>query len=145
MAHKPSIEQAAVIGLMRVADRLRRHFAAVLEPYDLTLQQFNVLRILRGSEPAGLPTLAIAARMIEQTPGITRLVDRLVRKALVARCPGERDRRVVVCRISPKGLKLLARLDDPIDQADVSAVDALEPRDRARLVALLGPLHREPA
>lgn len=134
-----------MIGLLKAADRLRRHYAAVLAPYDLTLQQFNVLRILRGAKPAGLPTLTIADRMIEQAPGITRLIDRLVRKALVDRCPGETDRRHVVCRITPRGLRLLGRLDDPVSRADAAAVAPLPPGDRARLVALVTPLTREPA
>ena len=118
MPRKPTLDQAAVIAVVRAADRLRRRYAALFDRYDLTLQQFNVLRILRGARPAGLPTLAIAERMIERAPGITRLIDRLVRKGLVARCPGEADRRVVVCRITPQGLQLLKRLDHPVARAD---------------------------
>src|SRR5574341_486641 len=144
MGRVSTLDKTAVVRLLSAADRLRRHFTALLAPYDLTLQQFNVLRILRGAEPHGLPTLAIAQRMIERTPGVTRLVDRLVAKGLAARCPGEADRRLVMCRITPRGLQLLKRLDRPIARADAAAVAALRPRDRARLVALLGPLTREP-
>lgn|SRR5574341_869506 len=142
---RSTLEKTAVMRLLSVADRLRRHFTTLLDPYDLTLQQFNVLRILRGAEPDGLPTLAVAERMIEQAPGVTRLIDRLITKGLASRCPGETDRRLVVCRITPKGLRLLKRLDGPIARADAAAVAALRPRDRARLVSLLGPLTREPA
>ena len=62
---------------MRAADLVRRRVTCVLEPHDITGQQYNVLRILRGAGAEGLPTLEIAQRMIEQTPGITRLIDRL--------------------------------------------------------------------
>ena len=67
----------AVLGLMRTADLVRRQAAALIEPHGITLQQFNVLRILRGAGGEGLPTLEVAERMIEQTPGVTRLLDRL--------------------------------------------------------------------
>ncbi|HZJ72423.1 MAG TPA: MarR family transcriptional regulator, partial [Planctomycetota bacterium] len=89
----PSVEAEAVVGLMRTADVVKRGLARVVEPRGLTLQQYNVLRILRGAGPEGLPTLEIAGRMIEQAPGVTRLLDRLEAKNLVqrARCP--RDRR----------------------------------------------------
>ena len=70
----------AVLGLLRTADLVRRLGTALVEPYGITLQQFNVLRILRGAGGDGLPTLEVASRMIEQTPGVTRLLDRLEAK-----------------------------------------------------------------
>ncbi|MGH2690413.1 MAG: MarR family winged helix-turn-helix transcriptional regulator, partial [Actinomycetota bacterium] len=73
----PSHVKAAVLGIIRAADVLRRRGAVLFAPYGLTLQQYNVLRILRGARPDGLCTLTIADRMIEQAPGITRLIDRL--------------------------------------------------------------------
>ena len=82
----------AVVGLMRTADLVRRQMTALVEPHGITLQQFNVLRILRGAGDEGLPTLEVAERMIEQTPGVTRLLDRLEAKELVRRqrCPKDR-------------------------------------------------------
>ena len=145
MPRKPTLEQAAVIALVRAADRLRRRYTALFEPFDLTLQQFNVLRILRGAGPEGLPTLTIAERMIERAPGITRLIDRIERKGLVTRRREAPDRRVVSCRITRKGLQLLQRLDDPVARTDAAAVAALPRKHRARLVALLAPLSREPS
>ena len=71
------------LSLVRTADQVRRDAARVVEPHDLTAQQFNVLRILRGAGDGGLPTLEVAARMIEQTPGVTRLLDRLEAKELI--------------------------------------------------------------
>jgi len=136
--------KAVVISVLRTADRMRRRGEALLAPHDITLQQFNVLRILRGARPDGLCTLAIAQRMIEQTPGITRLIDRLEKKGLVRRVRSEEDRRQVWCRITPAGERLLARLDDPVEEFDRAAVRALTPADQEQLTALLGQLYVEP-
>lgn len=136
--------KAVVIAILHSADRLRRQGEALLAPHAVTLQQFNVLRILRGARPDGLCTLAIAQRMIEQTPGITRLIDRLEKKGLVRRVRSEEDRRQVWCRITPAGERLLARLDDPVEQFDRAAVRGLSPADQERLTDLLGQFDGEP-
>lgn len=143
MPRARSLDERTIMAVLRAADRLRRRYAQLLEPHDLTLQQYNVLRILRGAGPAGLPTLTIAGRMIERAPGITRLVGRLVRKGLVARTHDAGDQRVVVCRITAGGRRLLRRLDGPVARADAESVATLPARHRARLVALLGPLAAE--
>ncbi len=139
----PPHTKAAVIGILHAADLLRRRGAALLEPYGITLQQFNVLRILRGARPDGLCTLTIAARMIEQAPGITRLIDRLEAKQLVVRVRSSEDRRQVWCRITPAGLRLLARLDEPVAALDRQAVAGLARGDQVRLAELLQTVHRE--
>jgi DNA-binding MarR family transcriptional regulator len=139
-----SIPKAAVLGILRAADVLRRRGAALLEPYGITPQQFNVLRILRGARPDGLCTLTIAERMIEQAPGITRLIDRLEAKQLVVRVRSEEDRRQVWCRITAAGLRLLARLDAPVAAHDRRAVAGLPRADQVRLAELLQAVHREP-
>jgi DNA-binding MarR family transcriptional regulator len=140
----PSPPKAAVLGILRAADALRRRGAALLEPYGITPQQFNVLRILRGARPDGLCTLTIAERMIEQAPGITRLIDRLEAKQLVRRVRSSEDRRQVWCRITPAGLRLLARLDEPVVALDRQAVAALPRAEQVRLAELLRAIHREP-
>jgi DNA-binding MarR family transcriptional regulator len=126
-----------VLSLLLTADRLRRDLAQVVEPHGLTLQQYNVLRILRGAGEKGLPTLEIAERMIEQTPGITRLLDRLEKKALIRRerCP--KDRRRVWVAITPSGLRLLASLDAPMSRADDALLQRLGPRRAVTLIRLL--------
>jgi DNA-binding MarR family transcriptional regulator len=127
----------AAVSLMRTADLVRRSVAAEVEPHGITLQQYNVLRILRGAGKEGLPTLEIAERMIEQTPGITRLIDRLESKELVLRerCPT--DRRQVFCRITADGLALLKALERPIRVAEEEALAALSPNQLEQLVKLL--------
>lgn len=132
-----SREQQATLGLLRTADAVKRSLAQVIEPHGITPQQYNVLRILRGAGPDGLPTLSIGERMIEQTPGVTRLIDRLERKGLVARTPCPRDRRRVFCTMTNKGLDLLKELDDPINRWDSRAVSVLPPSDLDLLVELL--------
>lgn len=129
--------QEAAISLMRTADLVRRAIAAVIEPHGITAQQYNVLRILRGAGEKGLPTLEIAERMIEQTPGITRLIDRLETKKLVIRERCKTDRRQVFCKITRGGLALLDKLEAPVTEAD-SVLDSLSKRDLAQLVELLG-------
>ncbi len=117
--------QEATVGLLRTADTVRREIARVVEPHGITLQQYNVLRVLRGAGALGLPTLEIAARMVEQAPGITRLLDRLEAKKLVRRKRCAEDRRQVLCFIVPEGLELLARLDDPMLQGDATVLGGL--------------------
>ena len=132
-----SREQQATLGLLRTADAVKRSLAQVIEPHGITPQQYNVLRILRGAGSDGIPTLTIGERMIEQTPGVTRLVDRLERKGLVARTPCPKDRRRVFCRITAKGLDLLKELDDPVNRWDSQAVSVLPPSEIDTLVDLL--------
>ena len=132
-----SREQQAMLGLLRTADAVKRSLALVIEPHGITPQQYNVMRILRGAGPDGLPTLTIGERMIEQTPGVTRLVDRLERKGLVARKPCPDDRRRVFCRITEKGLELLKELDEPVNRWDAKTVSVLAPADLDTLISLL--------
>ena len=132
-----SRRQEGAIGLIRTADVVRRGLAAVVEPHGLTLQQYNVLRILRGIGPEGLPTLEIADRMVESSPGITRLLDRLEEKKLVGRVHCPKDRRRVLCSVSPDGLRLLAALDEPVRKADEMALGKLSRADVESLIRLL--------
>ena len=132
-----SREQEATLGLLRTADAMKRRLAQVIEPHGITPQQYNVLRILRGAGADGLPTLTIGERMIEQTPGVTRLVDRLERKGLVACNPCPKDRRRVFCKITAKGLDLLNELDDPVNRWDAQAVSVLPPSELDSLINLL--------
>jgi DNA-binding MarR family transcriptional regulator len=129
-----------VAHLMRAADLARRQMTAVVEPHGLTLQQFNVLRILRGAGADGLPTLEVASRMVEQTPGITRLLDRLEAKELIRRQRCPRDRRQHLCWITAKGLALLQKIDAPVARTHEETLKGLRTRDRAAFTRLLGTL-----
>lgn len=129
--------QEGALGLLLTADRLRRSLARVVEPHGITLQQYNVLRILRGAGDGGVPTLDIAERMIEETPGITRLMDRLEKKRLVRRKRCPTDRRQVLCWITAEGRNLLARLDGPMSLGDAAALGSLPGNDLETLIRLL--------
>jgi DNA-binding MarR family transcriptional regulator len=133
----PTRTQEAVVALMRTAELVRRHSGGILDPHGITVQQYNVLRILRGAGQAGLPTLEIAERMIEHTPGITRLIDRLEEKKLVSRVRCLTDRRQVFCHITPQGLSLLAELDEPLRVAEDKALSTLGKRELIQLLDLL--------
>lgn len=125
-------EEAAFLELMRTTDMLSRGLVGVLKAEELSSTQYNVLRILRGS-PDGLPCGEIASRMITRDPDITRLLDRLEKRALISRCRETKDRRMVMARITPKGLKLLARLDEPVQEGHRKQLRHL---GRERLCAL---------
>jgi DNA-binding MarR family transcriptional regulator len=111
-----SPEEAAFLELLRTTDMLSRGLVGVLKSEDLSSTQYNVLRILRGS-PNGLPCGEIAARMITRDPDVTRLLDRLEKRELIGRCREAKDRRTVMARITAEGLKLLGRLDEPVQTA----------------------------
>jgi MarR family transcriptional regulator, organic hydroperoxide resistance regulator len=130
-----------VATLMRGADLARRQMTAIVEPHGITLQQFNVLRILRGAGADGLPTLEVASRMIEQTPGITRLLDRLEAKELIRRQRCPKDRRQHLCWIAPKGLALLQKLDAPVARTHEETLKGLAVKDRLPLLRLLRGIH----
>lgn len=132
--------QEAGVALLRTSDQLQRRLAATVEPHGITVQQYNVLRILRGASPEAVPTLEIATRMIEQAPGITRLLDRLEAKRLIERERCSKDRRRVLCTISQEGLALLAALDRPMMETLRACFDSL-PADKTRqLIQLLDDL-----
>ncbi len=134
-----SRSQEAYLATFRTADDLRRQVAGVLDAYGITNQQYNVLRILRGAGEDGLPTLVIGERMVERTPGVTRLIDRMERKGWVTRRRCTSDRRRVWCTISSAGLDLLAELDAPVSAVDRTLLDVL---DDSELDTLIGYLDR---
>jgi DNA-binding MarR family transcriptional regulator len=127
----------AVVSILRTAAVVQRHIAQVVETNGITIQQYNVLRILRGAGDSGLPTLAIRDRMIEEAAGITRLLDKLESAGFVVRERSTPDRRQVVCQITPAGLDLLASLDKPVDEVNLTAVQMLDEPERQTLVDLL--------
>jgi DNA-binding MarR family transcriptional regulator len=129
----------ASIALLRTADRVRRNLARAVETEDITLQQYNVLRILRGAHGQPLSALQIGERLIEETPGVSRLIDRLVAKGLVRRERAVSDRRLLECFLTDQGARLLSRLDDAVDRADAELVAPLGAR---RIAALLDLLER---
>jgi len=109
-------EELAFLELLRTSDQLNRRLVPVLKAEELSGTQYNVLRILRGA-PEGLPCGEIGNRMITRDPDITRLLDRMEKRNLISRCREAKDRRTVLTRITAEGLKLLSRLDEPVQNA----------------------------
>ena len=127
-----------VVSILRTAALVQRHLAQVVEAGGITIQQYNVLRILRGAGSVGLPTLAIRNRMIEEASGITRLLDKLETAGYVVRERSTPDRRQVLCQITPVGLRLLTHLDEPVDAANDYVLGMLDDSEKRALVDLLG-------
>ena len=107
-------EDRAFVALQKAADKLAVQAEQLLKSKGLTGAQYNVLRILRGAEPDGLPCSSIGERMISHDPDMTRLLDRMEKRSLITRQRQSDDRRVVKARITSPGLELLKRLDPPI-------------------------------
>ena len=99
-----------MLNLLVTGSTLLRQGETRFGRYGLTLSGYNVLRILRGS-PEGLPRGEIGQRMVNRSPDVTRLIDRLTRRGFVRRLRSERDRRLSLTRITPKGLALLDRAE----------------------------------
>ena len=132
-----SRSQEAYLALLRTADDSKRYISRVLEPAGVTIQQYNVLRILRGAGKEGLPTLVVADRMLERTPGVTRLVDRMERKGWVERSRCTEDRRRVWCKITRPGLELLELLEEPVKDCDEVFKDVLDEQELGVLIGYL--------
>lgn len=132
-----SSEQEAMLNVLRTADLLAAEVADVLKPFGLSATQYNVLRILRGTGPDGLPCGEVAQRMITRDPDVTRLLDRMEKRKLISRCRDTRDRRVVCATIAATGEKLLSKLDPVVIEAHRKQLGHLTTEQLAQLIELL--------
>ena len=133
-------EEEAFLSIIRTADVLHRMAAEMFKPHDLSTTQYNVLRILRGTCPAGtsgLPCGAIADHMLTKDPDMTRLLDRLEKRGLISRAREEKDRRVVRTCITDKGLTVLAELDPVIADCHRKHLGHMRPEQLKQLIELL--------
>ena len=135
-----SRRQEGTIALLRTASVVGRSLARVLEPFRLSLAQYNALRIVRGAGEEGIPTLAIRDRMIEEGTTITRVLDKLEAAGLVRRERSVPDRRQVFCHVTAEGVRLLDVLDPLVDRADADAMAALGEREVDQLIRSLDRL-----
>ncbi|HEX4875791.1 MAG TPA: MarR family transcriptional regulator [Chitinophagaceae bacterium] len=110
--------QKAAVNLIFTLSWMKDKMKVIFETEDITPQQFNILRILRGSYPQPLSTLQIRERMLEKMSDTSRIVDRLITKGLVKKVTCKNDRRLVDVVITDKGKKLLERLDTRQDEID---------------------------
>lgn len=128
--------QKAAVNLLYTSGWLRDKMKVVFDKEEITAQQFNILRILRGSFPTPLSTLQIRDRMLEKMSDTSRLVDRLVVKGLVKKITAETDRRLVDVLITEKGKKLLSRIDAQETEMD-AILNNLTEKEAEQLSELL--------
>lgn len=130
-------EDEAFVSVLRTAEGFLWREVELLKPYEITLSQYNVLRILRGAEPDGLICREIGERMIARDPDVTKLLDRLEARGLVARERQENDRRVIVVRITREGLDLVKAIDAPVLKMTEDILSHLGERKLRTLIRLL--------
>jgi DNA-binding MarR family transcriptional regulator len=132
-----SKKQEATIALLRTASVISRALSRVLEPWSLSLAQYNALRIIRGAGADGIATLAIRERMIEEGTTITRILDKLDDSGYISRERTFPDRRQVMCQVTAEGRRLLDKIDPIVDAADEEAMESLGAREVAQFVDML--------
>jgi len=137
-------EQEAFLNLLRTAATLEHCLAEGLKPYGVTPTQYNVLRILRGAGADGLCRNEVRDRMITPVPDATRLLDRLEEAGYVERCREGRDRRFVTARITPSGLDLLDRIDQPLQELHHRQLGHLSASELRELSGLLSKVRAAP-
>ena len=131
------LKRRTVIHMLLVYNKINERLTKALKPYDVSLQQFNVLRILRGQhgEPANLSTLN--ERMISKMSNTSRLVDKLLSKDLVKRFVCASNRRKVEITITPKGESILLEMDQVIENAENELVSDFSTEELKNLNSLL--------
>jgi len=113
-----TIEEELLVSLLRTTDVLHERFEQLIRPFNISMTQYNVLRILRGAEPEGRTCGEIGERMIAREPDVTRLLERMEKSGLIKRTRNREDRRVVVTRITSSGLKLLDEMEPKLRELD---------------------------
>ncbi|MEO8533581.1 MAG: MarR family transcriptional regulator [Flavobacterium sp.] len=126
-----------ILNIMYTQNVIQDHFNEILKPYDLSGEQYNVLRILRGQKGNPANMCVIQERMLAKTSNTTRLVDKLLLKEFVTRnvCPG--NRRKIEVLITQKGLDTLKELDPKVDSHERTFAENLEPEELEFLNKLL--------
>lgn len=131
------IEEEAYLNLLRTGETLSHEVEQLLRASGLSATQYNVLRILRGAGSEGCTCGETSERMVTHDPDITRLMDRLEKRKLITRSRDTRDRRVVIARITPEGMQILAELDKPLVQLQHSLFHHMTQQELTRLSSLL--------
>ncbi|WP_397546626.1 MarR family winged helix-turn-helix transcriptional regulator [Rhodothermus marinus] len=137
--------QEALLNILVTSSWLLNELSALMAPFGVTPTQYNVLRILRGSHPGKLTCTEIGRRMLDRTPDVTRLLNRLERAGLVTRSRASHDKRVVEVGITEKGLELLARMQPVVDVAQERLMSRLSPEELRLLSELLDRLRVDDA
>ena|ERR1700681_4536072 len=131
------LEEQVFVSLIRTADALTRKAEALLKPAGLSGTQYNILRILRGAGEGGLACGEIGDRLISRDPDLTRLLDRMESRELIARSRELKDRRVVKTRITAEGQRILRDLDEPVQNLHRKQLLRLSEKQLRQLLLLL--------
>lgn len=134
------IEEEALISVSRTSSMLERALTSLLKPFGVTPTQYNILRILRGSQDTGLCRYEIADRMIAQVPDVTRLLDRMEEAGLIRRTRGTDDRRVVRTEITEKGAETLEKIAPELTKWHDRLAKQVDAEDLSKLVRVLDQL-----
>lgn len=132
-----SPQQEAYLALWRTYDRLRAFEDELFAAFDLTPQQYNLLRLLQASHPNVVPTLSLVARLVSRAPDVTRMLDRLEERGLIVRARSAEDRRAVLVGITGSGLALLQQIVEPLRECHERQLGHLSSPDLKALVQLL--------
>jgi DNA-binding MarR family transcriptional regulator len=132
-----SLEQEVFLNLWRTYDRLRAFEDDLFGQHDLTPQQYNALRLLRGVHPDKIHTLDLANRLVSRAPDITRLLDKLENRGLIQRDRPADNRRIVRIGITQAGLELVGELHEPLQACHAGQLGHLSRKQLTKLAALL--------
>jgi DNA-binding MarR family transcriptional regulator len=132
-------QQRMVVNLIYTSNWLKNIHSDLLQPFDITPQQYNILRILRGNGD-WMTMNTVKERMIDKSPNTTRLADKLVAKKFVERKRCEEDRRVVYVKITAKGLKLMAEIDDKSMKPFEKIAEKISNKDASIVSSILDKL-----
>ena len=132
-----SIEEEAILSISRTAALIEHSGAEALKPFNLTITQYNVLRILRGAGRSGLCRNEVGERLVTKVPDVTRLLDRMEAADLIARERSETDRRLVATRITEKGLKLVEKIDRELPAMHARQIGHVAPKRLRELISIL--------
>lgn len=132
-----SLEQEVFLSVWRTYDRLRMLEDELFSQFELTPQQYNVLRLLRSEHPESMPTLTLATHLVSRAPDITRMLDKLEERGLIERVRPAENRRVVNVRIEQKGLMLLDEIAGPLEECHVKQLGHMSASELKQLCELL--------
>jgi DNA-binding MarR family transcriptional regulator len=132
-----SLQQEAYLALWRTYDRLRTLEDDLFAVFDLTAQQYNLLRLLHASHPDSVPTLSLMARLVSRAPDVTRMLDHLEQRNLIVRTRSTEDRRAVLVSITESGLALLRQIAQPLRECHDQQLGHLSSSDLKALIQLL--------
>ena len=138
-----SPQHEAIFNILRTGTHLKDFLSRSLLPFGLTFEQYNILRIVRGAGEVGIAVHLIRARMTTRVPAMTRMLDKMEAKGLLARRRDTPDRRQIMCRLTESGRGLLNELDARLDAADVAAMQGLPEEEVRSLIGLLKKVRGE--